>query len=296
VAARGLTAVWCQAEVVREDLAVVSSQGLEVRWRATEARLRALVADGGQRRQIEVSARRRADLDAARAVAAVARRLKAMAGADVTPAGTWSVVLGPDALLAGGDLGMLAAFAAQVDAGVERQGLTRYRSGQPVAEGAAAAADPLTLISDGTLAFGPRSAPIADDGEPVRRFTLVDRGTASGLALDHREAALRGESPNGGVRNLVVSAGSGGRDELLAAPVLELEEVAWIDLDARTGDLSAAIGLATVHDARGSRAVSGGVMRIDAIAALALARRSAAVVRRGAYVGPAQWRLTAEIG
>jgi len=292
-AARGVELAAIEAEVVRDVVAVAGSQGLEVRWRATEVAVRAVVTAAGHRRDLAVRARRRADLQLERAVDDARALLELATRVEPTPTGAWPIALRPPALLAGGGHGLLAAIVAQADATAERQGLTRYRAGQPIAAGAAASGNPLTLASDGTLPFAPLSAPLADDGEPVRRFTLVDRGVARSVALDHREAALRRLPPNGGVRNLVVSAGSAAEADLLAPPVLEILDLAWVDLDLRTGDLVAAIGLGIFHDVGHDRPVAGGLVRFDAVAAFALARRSAALVHRGAYVGPDLWRLPA---
>jgi predicted Zn-dependent protease len=279
------------AVVVREDVAIATSQGVELGWTVTDVVVRARVLGGDRGWPVAVSARRYADLDLPGVVAEGRRLAIALAEARPTPAGAWPLVLGPRALLAGGGLGLLEAFAAQADAATERIGLGRYRVGQPVAIGAVAVAEPLTVVSDGALPFGPRSAPLADDASPVRRFHLVDRGVARGLALDHREAALRRLPPNGGVRNLVIEAGTALRDELVAAPALLVEEFGWVDVEARTGAVVASIALGTLYEGGSSRPVTGGMVRFDAIAALALARRSAAVVRRGPYEGPDLWRL-----
>ncbi|MCX5745310.1 MAG: hypothetical protein NT062_22770, partial [Proteobacteria bacterium] len=88
-------------------------------------------------------------------------------------AGPCALVIGPDALLPGGGYGVWEIFAALADSVVDRQGLTRYRLGSPIAAGAETLAEPLSITSDGALDFGPRSAPVGDEGEAVRRFPLV---------------------------------------------------------------------------------------------------------------------------
>jgi predicted Zn-dependent protease len=289
----GATVEAAAADVVREDIDLATSQGFELGWTVTDVVVRGRVVVGAHRRGIAMAVRRYDDLDLPALVAEGRRLAIARAEARPTPAGAWPLVLAPRALLAGGGLGLLEAFAAQADSATERLGLGRYRVGQPVAVGAAAVDEPLTIVSDGAAPFGLRSAPLADDGSPVRRFSLVDRGVARGLALDHREAALRRLPPNGGVRNLVVAPGTAARDALLAAPALLVEDFGWIDLDARTGEALASIALGTLYDAGRAQPVTGGVVRFDAIAALALARRSATTVRRGAYDGPDLWRLPA---
>jgi predicted Zn-dependent protease len=291
--AAGATIEAAAADLLREDVEIATSQGFELSWTVTDVVVRGRVVVGGHGREVTVTARRYDDLDLPGLVAEGRRLALAAAEARPTPTGTWPLVLGPQALLAGGGLGLFEAFAAQADSATERLGLGRYRVGQPVAVGAAAVAEPLTIVSDGAAPFGPRSAPLADDGSPVRRFPLIDRGVARGLALDHREAALRRLPPNGGVRNLVVEPGTATRADLVAGPALLVEDFAWIDLDRRTGEAVASIALGALFEAGGARPVTGGIVRFDAIAALAQAHRSATSVRRGPYQGPDLWRLPA---
>ena len=195
-------------------------------------------------------------------------------------AGPCSVVLHSDAMLHGG-LGVWEAFVPQADAATERQGLTRYREHAPIVEGADTVAEPLTIESDGALAYGLASAPIGDEGGAVRRFPLVQRGIAAGLALSPREAALRGREPNGGVRNLIVAPGTwngtatGGR-------VIEMRRLRSLAIDRYTGNASLEIALGLDRD----EPFTGGSLRIDLIAALATARRTADSLTRGDYVGP----------
>src|SRR5262249_10707519 len=131
------------------------------------------------------------------------------------PCALW---LGPEALLhgdshgdgdhSGTDFGLWTIFAHQADSAVERQGLTRYRLRSEIAPGAAQLAEPLTITSHGAIASATRPAPLSDDAVATRNFPLIDRGTAVGLGLSPREAALRRTDPNGGVRNLVIERGS----------------------------------------------------------------------------------------
>src|SRR5205814_212917 len=178
-------------------------------------------------------ARRLDELDLDVAIAAAAADLGLLARARAPKPGPCALVLGPDALLHGG-LGVWDAFAAQADAVVERQGLTRYREGSPIAPSADRVADPLTIDSDGALDFGTRSAPIGDEGDAVRRFALVDRGIAAGLGLAPREAALRHRDPNGGVRNLVVATGAWA-GEPPAGRVVEIHRLRALAIDPYTG-------------------------------------------------------------
>lgn len=269
------------ASVAREQVRVASRQGLRTEWNETLYRVELWLAGGGRSLLVERVARQREGLDVDRAIASAAEDLTALAAAAAPTAGPCAVVLGPDALLHGG-LGVWGAFENQANAIVERQGLTRYREHAPIVPGADRIHEPLAIASDGALDYGVRSAPVGDEGEPVRRFMLVERGIAAGLGLSPREAALRGRDANGGVRNLIVAPGSWSGTGDPATRVVEVRRLRSLSIDPYTGEASLEIGLALDR----GKPISGGSLRIDLIAALARARRSAAVVARGAYKGP----------
>jgi hypothetical protein len=188
--------------------------------------------------------------------------------------------------------GVWGVFVSQADAVVERQGLTRYRERMPIAEGANAVPEPLSIVSDGALDMGLLSAPVGDQGDAIRRFPLVERGMAAGLALTPREAALRTRDANGGVRNLVVATGSWpGTIDASGGRVVEVRRLRSLSLDPYTGDASLELALSldhntTGHDPTGVKPATGGSLRIDMIAALSRARRSSKRLVRGGYVGP----------
>lgn len=264
-----------------------------------------------------------------RRAADAARRAAWRAGARPLEAGRYDVLLSPSALAGplaelepssdAAGYGWFAPLVAHADAGWVRLGISRYRPGQsvfhpPVGDDAVLDAvaggrtgrggrgagregdgDPLTLASDGTLAFAPLSAPFGDLGEPVRRFELVRAGAAAGLSLDYRESVLARTTPNGGVRNLVLSPGPNaaarlaepGRDRLLA-----IDQLAWIDVDPRSGALTAGIRLGEVRGGgAGPVRVSGGLLVGNAFALLARARLSSEVGSLGWYRGPTAVRI-----
>ena len=180
---------------------------------------------------------------------------------------------------------MWQVFASQADAILEREGLTRYHEGMPVAPGADTIAEPLAIVSDGSLDHGTRSVPVGDDGDAVRAFSIVDRGVASGLGLSPREAAFRKRDPNGGVRNLVVATGSMQRPD--SGRVVDVRRLRSLSIDPYTGDASFEIALGV----DGGKPFAGGTVRIDLVAALARALRGPDKLRRGPYLGPSSIRI-----
>ncbi|MBV8761868.1 MAG: hypothetical protein JO257_31535 [Deltaproteobacteria bacterium] len=265
---------------MREVVTVTTHAGFHYTWPATLIRLDALVTSAQHSLAVTRSSRTADGLGADAAFEDAARDLELLAAAKAPVAGPCALVLTADAMLHDG-LGVWAAFLPQADAATERQGLTRYREHAPIAEGAASAVDPLTIESNGALAYGLESAPLGDEGEAVRRWTLVERGVAVGLSLSPREAALRAREPNGGVRNLVVAPGTWD-GAALGERVVAVHRLRSLVLDPYTGDASLEIALAQDHGAP----ITGGSVRIDMIGALARARRSSTTLTRGAYKGP----------
>lgn len=184
--------------------------------------------------------------------------------------------------------GLWTLFAQQADSAVERRGLTPYRLGAEIARGASQLPEPLSITSNGALDFATLSAPVTDDAVAIRSFPLLERGVAVGLGLSPREAALRATDPNGGVRNLDVAPGTWSPAPSPTTRTIELRRLHAVTLDAYTGDASLDIALALDHrPGRPATPFTGGTLRLDLLAALARARRSPQLLRRGAYHGPA---------
>jgi len=273
----------------------------------------------GEAEQLRCSARRTGELRIADRVHAAAQQLRDRRAAVAPRPGEYDLLLTGSAVVGGpgqghpadgrADYGWFGPVVAQSSATLARQGLTRYQPGQSIYPSAKASGDPLTLASDGTLPFGLLSQPFGDLGEPVRRFAIVSGGTAAGLALDMREAALRGVTPNGGIRNLSIGAGPTRLEELArpssSRPLIEVRDLSWLQANPRTGSFVAELGLgfanepatglpghdATTHTA--PRAVVGGALTGNIFQLLSTAQFSAEQTTDGWYHGPAAIRLNA---
>jgi predicted Zn-dependent protease len=278
--------VEAQAAVEHTTVLVETSRGLAARWTETLLSVDARIADGASTARLGAISRTLRAIDPAALVADAAARARLRTSAGALAAGSYPVLISA-ALLGGEGARILGALAALGDASLHRHGLARVAVGKRIAEGADVVEDPLSFASDGTLPDGVRSAPLADHGEPVRRFPIVERGVLVGVGLDEREAALRDVPANGGVRNLVISPGASGADTLRAAGALELLEIEDVDIEPLTGHGTIAIGLARLHAAGSSSIVSGAELQGDLVAAFARGRRSKETARVAAYAGPA---------
>lgn len=285
------TAVSAAIEVLREQVAMESSGGAGARWTATRVRADALVTASDRSLALVREARRPADLRLDDALAAAAADLAKLATAGAPAPGTCALVLTADAMFPDEGLGIWSVFAAQADGAREHQGLTRYRLGAPIAPGADRADEPLGITSNGALDYATLSAPVGDEGDAVRRFPLIERGVCTGLGLSAREAARRGRDPNGGVRNLAVAPGTWDEAVASGTRTIEVHRLRALAIDPYTGDASLELALAIDHQGGAARPFTGGTVYLDLVAALARARRSARLIRRGAYAGPAVVRI-----
>lgn len=288
-------------DIEHHGTALHTSAGFRGRYESTRIALRLTLvaqADGGAPRSVTLAlARRRSeDLQLEAQLRAAGRRLAALERAEPLAAGRYELALTGAALTdpPGEHFGWLAALVAQADGATARRGLARYLPGQSIFRALDPTGDPLTVYSDGALDYGTHSEPFGELGEPVRRFALIERGVAAGLALDVREAGLLGVLPNGGVRNLDVAPGTLDADAELAPdadgqPPLRVESMSALSMDPRTGAFVGALDLGYLGD----RPVRDGVVRGDIYALLAGARLASQLVHAGWYRGPRLIRLPA---
>ncbi len=302
-AGQALVVAAARATAAAETISVITSRGFASSFARTRLEVDLTLAlDGappGSVERVQCRARHRGRLALEHAMTAAASRLRARGRATRLSAGRYDLVLMDGALATDSEAlpyGWLTCIAAQTSAALERQGLTRYRPGQSIFGDHKPTGDPITIASDGTLPFGWLSRPFGSASEAVRRWPVVRDGVAAGLALDLREAALRGMSPNGGLRNLVIA---GGKTELAALtsgaagrPLLRVEELAWLDADARTGRFSAELGLGYVSRPGAKDVpVYGGALRGNVFALLSRARLSRDIMTSSWYVGPRAMRV-----
>jgi len=281
------TTVTACARVTRETIVVDTHAGLTSKWDASTYEVDALVGDGRSSIAVHREARREADLELDATIASAAADLALLANAEPVKPGPCALVLDANAFLFDDSTGVWSVFATQADAVLERQGLTRYRVGVPVVPGADTVDPPLTITSNGALDFATRSAPIGEDGDAIRRFTIVERGIAKDLGLTPREAALRGRDPNGGVRNLMVSPGTWD-GSMPNKRTIEVRRLRGLAIDPYTGEASLELAISIDHVGAKQQTFTGGTIRLDLVAALSRARRASTIIRRGAYHGPAR--------
>lgn len=281
-------------EIASTDVQVLTSSGFDRSYRATAITVDATVVSGSRRLRlatpVRLRARRLGDLALAERIEAAVATLAAEAIANPVSPGVYDLIIDTAALerRAAGGFGWLAPLVAQASGLLARQALSRYQPGQSIYGDAEVSGDPLTLSSDGARPFGWRSAPFAERGEAVRRFDLVDRGVAAGLALDDREAALRETHPNGGVRNLELARGKRPLARLATGerPALIATELSWVEADSRSGDVAVELRLARAAGGEQDSGLRGGQLAGNLFEWLPRLRLGAELYQTPSYRGP----------
>lgn len=319
---------WARLEVSVEIEAIelAASTGFRVGYRASMWTLRgSLGASGEANREeiLEMAGRRVEDLQLADALAIANRRMRlraqlarTAAGQDVSASSPGSPQAAPPlgmggsshtvdlvvpaavlaSTVAGGAHGWLSGLVGLASEESLRLGLSAFVPGQPIRDNAQVATPPLSLVSDGTLAFGVYSAPCGELGEPVRRFTIIDQGVARETSLSSRLAARRGRTANSGARNLSLSLGDESESALLTPgkrPLLRVHSFALAEVQPRAGSLSIQLDLCEYLRDGSWLPVGGGSLWIDAVGAWLSARRANEKVRHSWYEGPTLVRFDA---
>ena len=287
----------CRVSVESSLFQVYTSLGFNSSYRATriEARARLVTPSG----PITVASRARSQsrLALAKHLADATQTAHRAGNEHALPAGSYDVVL-PARVVSSrwprAPFGLLTPLVTQADGRKVRLGLSRYRPGQSIYP-RSPIGDRITLTSDGTIDMGLRSRPFGELGEATRRYELIVNGRAAGLSLDAKEAGLRNAPANGGVGNLLVSAGSANSTQDLLAPkqrpVLEVLAIDELETDHDSGRFECFVTAARLHSGRKNTTVRNTVLADRLFARLTDAQFSSALVSVGWYHGPAAWRL-----
>lgn len=268
-----------------DSLVVETSTGNEIRWTTTDYQMVITAQRAGHRLETRRCARQRNDVDALQLCTDLDQELTRLATAAPTPRGPIDIVLDREAMLFDGDLGVWRALAEQANLQRFTNGLSRLPKTVPNST--------LRIVSDGARDFGWRSAPVADDGAPVRRFVLIANGAVVARGSNVTDAG-RGNNTelataNGGVRNLDVN--DQGPAWQPPATYLEVHRFEAPRLDLTTGWLTALIAIATLHRGDSKTLVTGGAVRLDLVQGLLGGRLRGAAISTASYQGPSQIAL-----
>jgi len=205
--------------------------------------------------------------------------------AEVPPSGTFSVVLGEEALDS-----LFRFFTAQASGTAAFQGWSLWRPGEPVI--ADPQGDRLTLASDPRLAGGLATQPFDAHGLALRPVTFIQDNVLQQVLADKRYADYLGIPPTGALTNLSVAPGSTPLDDLLKnGPVMQLLRFSTLEPNPVTGAISGEIRTGYLHHDGSAVPLKGGSLSGLLTQAFRHARLSRETVRRVSYFGPAAVRL-----
>ena len=271
-----------QVALADEAIVVETSTGNEIRWTATDVQLAITAQRGSHSLETHRCARQRNAVEPAQLYSELDQDLAQLASATATPRGLIAMVLGREAMLFDGDLGVWRILAEQAKLQRFTRGVARLPATLPNAT--------LRVLSDGARSFGWRSAPIADDGAPVRRFVLLANGAVvsrGSTVIDAGQNTENGQAnANGGVRNLDVS--DTGPAWQPPSNFLEVHRLESPRLDLASGWLTALIASATWYRGDTKTPVTGGAIRVDLVNALLAGHPHGAAISTASYQGPSQ--------
>ena len=195
-------------------VAIASTAGVRAAYRRSDAyaAVEVIAGDGpGQVSAGGIATGRSLHAIDLEAVAAEARRRATrLVGARRVAGGVMPVVFDP---AAAADLVAVLGRLVSAEACLRGRSLLAGRLGERVA------AEPVTLVDDGRLPGGPRSAPWDGEGVPTQRTAAIDAGVLTGLLHSTRTAARAGARSTGNARRRSFKAlPEVGASNLLLAP------------------------------------------------------------------------------
>ncbi len=278
------------------EIQVVNSRGLDIRYRKSDIFFDGVLLSGEGESETEVHfeprARRLQDLPMEVIVPQYARYARDSANALLPRSGRYPVVVSGDALTP-----VFGPIIHQSSGAAIYSGSSGFKAGEPVCGERECKGEPLTIISNGFIPFGLRTAPADADGVAADRFELIREGIFQKPWTTNQYAQYLNTEPTGTIGNLEVPIGPVSVSGLLTddQPVLHIVSFAALMPDMVSGNFSAEIRLGyeiykdQIKPVKGG-SVSGNLIRGFDNAHFSTEAQTAAYAlsldRFGTYVGP----------
>lgn len=166
---------------------------------------------------------------------------------------------------------------------LEHMGLSLFRKGQPLGQ---VQGEPITIASNPSLPLGLATAPVDDEGTPLRPVELIRNSVFINHLATARYAQYLGVPATGMMGNMQVSAGATREQHLRGNSYLEIVSFSWFNPNPLSGDVSAEIRLA-YHWLNGRKtAYRGGTFTGNVFKNILNARFSKEIIQSGSYYGP----------
>lgn len=146
--------------------------------------------------------------------------------------------------------------------------------------------NPLTITALAERYNSPESGGFDDEGLVLNSHTLVRDGTVKGFWTTQATAHWLGLPLTGRPRNYSVSPGTQDRKALAGQRIVEIHRLRWAEVDTATGEFSAEVGLADLHEGGQRRPIFGFTLKGNLKDALTKGRFSSDVGTWEHYEGP----------
>lgn len=225
-----------------EDNHLVNSNGVDLSWKQTEIFFDGVLLSGGPGEEVEIHfeprARRLQDLPIRDIIHTQAEFARDAREATLPPSGNIPVVLSGEALTH-----IFSPLVHHTSGNCQFNRTSSFKPGQPVYAHDDPKGDQLTMISNGFIPFGLRTAPADGDGVPTGRFELIRDGIYRKPWTTQQYSCYLDVDPTGEIANLELPIGSHSRESLLKSdePVLQVHEFSALMPDVVSGSFAAEI-------------------------------------------------------
>lgn len=231
------------------DLHLVNSRGVDVDWKQSEISFDGILLSGDMGEEVEVHfeprARRLQELDLESIIRTQSQFARDARHAVLPPSGKYPVALSGEALTQ-----IFAPIIHHTSGDCQYRRSSRFKPGQPIYAKDDPLGDSLTMISNGFLPFGLRTAPVDHDGIPAGRHEIIRDGLFMKPWCSKQSADYLGLEPTGEIANLEIPIGNHPRSTLLSdrGPVLQVQEFSALMPDVISGNFAAEIRFGYLHD------------------------------------------------
>jgi predicted Zn-dependent protease len=166
---------------------------------------------------------------------------------------------------------------------LQNMGLSSLKLGQNIGH---VVGEPITVATNPALPLGLLSAPVDEEGTPLRRVELIRNGVFINYLATARYAQYLSVPATGMVSNIEVTAGATREEHLRGNNYFEIVAFSWFNPNALSGDFAAEIRLG-YHWLNGKKTpFRGGTFTGNVFKNLLNVRLSKEITQSGGYYGP----------
>ncbi|HPQ40009.1 MAG TPA: metallopeptidase TldD-related protein [bacterium] len=244
-----------------QDIHLCNSRGVNLNWNQTEIFFDGVLLSGNTGEEVEIHfeprARRLQDLPIREIIREQAEFARDARHAVLPPSGKIPVVLSGEALTH-----IFAPLVHHTSGNTQYNRTSRFKPGQPIYQKDEPEGDLLTMISNGFIPFGLRTAPVDGDGVAAGRYELIREGIFRKPWCTQQYADYLGVDATGEIANLEIPIGSHSRKSLLEddGPVVQVEAFSALMPDVVSGSFAAEIKVGYLYENGEKTPIRGGAV------------------------------------